>query len=56
LTHFYAAWLAFGGILRDPEMEYVFTMEPGDGQVFDNRRVLHARAEFDPNPGPVNAG
>jgi gamma-butyrobetaine dioxygenase len=49
---FYAAWQAFGKILRDPEMEYVFKMEPGECQVFDNRRVLHARAEFDPNTGP----
>ena len=41
-----------GRILRDPELEYVFKMEPGDCQVFDNRRVLHARAAFDPNSGP----
>lgn len=49
---FYAAWRTFGMILRDPELEYVFKMEPGDCQVFDNRRVLHARDEFDPNTGP----
>ncbi len=49
---FYAAWQAFGRILRSPELEYVFKMQPGDCQVFDNRRVLHARAEFDPNSGP----
>ncbi len=49
---FYAAWRTFGRILRDPELEYVFKMEPGDCQVFDNRRVLHARAEFDPSTGP----
>jgi len=49
---FYAAWQTFGRILRDPELEYVFKMEPGDCQVFDNRRVLHARAPFDPNSGP----
>ncbi len=49
---FYAAWQAFGRILRSPDLEYVFKMEPGDCQVFDNRRVLHARAEFDPNSGP----
>ncbi len=49
---FYAAWQAFGQILRDPDLEFVFKMDPGDCQVFDNRRVLHARAEFDPNTGP----
>ncbi len=49
---FYAAWRTFGMILRDPALEYVFKMEPGDCQVFDNRRVLHARNEFDPNSGP----
>lgn len=49
---FYRAWQTFGRILRSPDLEYVFKMKPGDCQVFDNRRVLHARAEFDPNTGP----
>lgn len=49
---FYSAWRRFGQILRSPELGYVFKMEPGDCQVFDNRRVLHARAEFDPGSGP----
>ena len=49
---FYAAWQTFGKILRSPELEYVFKMTPGDCQVFDNRRVLHARGAFDPNSGP----
>ena len=49
---FYIAWQTFGKILRSPELEYVFKMTPGDCQVFDNRRVLHARDEFDPNSGP----
>ncbi len=48
----YGAWQAFGRILRSPGLEYVFKMAPGDCQVFDNRRVLHARAAFDPNSGP----
>jgi gamma-butyrobetaine dioxygenase len=48
----YRAIQAFGSILRDPELEFKFKMRPGDCQVFDNRRVLHARAEFDPNTGP----
>jgi gamma-butyrobetaine dioxygenase len=49
---FYRAWKTFGLILRDPDLEYVFKMELGECQVFDNRRVLHARAEFDPASGP----
>ena len=48
---FYEAWRAFGMILRDPDLEFVFKMTPGDCQIFDNRRVLHARAEFDPSSG-----
>jgi gamma-butyrobetaine dioxygenase len=52
MRHYYRALGAFGRIVRDPELELVFTMEPGDCQVFDNRRVLHARAAFDPSSGP----
>lgn len=48
---FYRALGAFGRILRDPAMEYEFKMRPGDCQVFDNQRVLHARAAFDPGSG-----
>jgi gamma-butyrobetaine dioxygenase len=48
---FYRALSAFGRILRDPRMEYAFKMRPGDCQVFDNQRVLHARAAYDPSSG-----
>ena len=48
---FYAALRRFGRILRDPELEHHFRMEPGQCQVFDNQRVLHARAGFDPSSG-----
>ena len=48
----YEALQAFGKLLRSPELEFEFKMKPGDCQVFDNRRVLHARAEFDLNSGP----
>jgi gamma-butyrobetaine dioxygenase len=48
---YYRALAAFGRILRDPEMEFEFKMRPGDCQVFDNQRVLHARAAFDPDSG-----
>ena len=32
-------------------MKIEFKMEPGDMVSFNNRRVLHARNEFDPNTG-----
>jgi gamma-butyrobetaine dioxygenase len=48
---FYAALRRFGAILRDPELEHRFRMAPGDCQIFDNQRVLHARAAFDPSTG-----
>lgn len=48
---FYRALNLFGAILRNPEMELEIRMQPGDCQVFDNRRVLHGRAAFDPNSG-----
>jgi len=49
---YYRALSAFGRIVRDPDLAFVFRMQPGDCQMFDNRRVLHAREEFDPNSGP----
>lgn len=49
---FYQAFIRFGQLLREPQAQYQFRMQPGDCQVFDNRRVLHARAAFDPQSGP----
>ena len=34
-----------------PEYRMTFAYQPGDLVIFDNRRVLHARGEFDPNSG-----
>lgn len=48
---FYAAYQAFSALLRDPRFELVFKLQPGDCEVFDNRRVLHGRQEFDPQTG-----
>jgi gamma-butyrobetaine dioxygenase len=48
---FYAAYRAYSELLRSPRFELNFRMEAGDCQVFDNRRVLHGRAAFDPNSG-----
>jgi gamma-butyrobetaine dioxygenase len=48
---FYAVYHYFSQILRDPKWEYSFRLEAGDCEVFDNRRVLHGRQEFDPQTG-----
>jgi gamma-butyrobetaine dioxygenase len=49
---FYAAYRAFSELLRDPRFELSFRLGAGDCEVFDNRRVLHGRQEFDPQTGP----
>jgi gamma-butyrobetaine dioxygenase len=48
---FYAAYKQYSRILRDPKWEYSFRLEAGDCEVFDNRRVMHGRQEFDPQTG-----
>lgn len=47
----YAAYRAFGEILKRPERELVFRLGPGDCVVMQNDRALHGRTEFDPNLG-----
>jgi len=49
---FYTAHRALLDIVTDPSMQYTFRLEPGDCQIFDNQRILHARWSFDPNSGP----
>lgn len=43
---FYAAYRAFGEMVRRPELMLTFRLVPGDCLVFDNTRVLHARTGF----------
>ncbi len=47
----YAAYMAFGRILKRPELELVFRLEPGDCVVMQNDRTLHGRTAFDPSLG-----
>ena len=47
----YAAYRAFTAVMRRPENELVYRLEPGDLVAFDNRRVLHGRTAFDPGSG-----
>lgn len=49
---FYQAYHNFTALLRDPKFELRFKLKAGDLMVFDNRRVLHGRAAFNPQSGP----
>ena len=50
MSGFYEAYRSFASLLHRPEMEYRFTLSPGECLVFDNQRVLHGRAgESDPD-------
>ncbi|MEM0937631.1 MAG: TauD/TfdA family dioxygenase [Pseudomonadota bacterium] len=51
IAPFYAAYRAFMALTRDPSFQVSFTLAPGQMVVFDNRRVLHGRAAFDPSTG-----
>ena len=42
---------AFAAVIRDPALECHYRLRPGELLVFDNRRVLHGRAAFDPSTG-----
>jgi gamma-butyrobetaine dioxygenase len=47
----YAALRLFQSMMRDERFYIERRMKPGDMWAFDNRRVLHARREFDPASG-----
>ena len=49
LTAFYEAFRTFAQMLHREDLEYRFTLAPGECLVFDNERVLHGRhGEADP--------
>ena len=48
----YRAPRAFGRILVSGRHELRTRLQPGDVMCFGNYRILHGRAEFDPNSGP----
>ncbi len=48
LPRFYGAYRKFSSLLRHPEVEVTFQLEPGDCVIFDNMRVLHGRKTFSP--------
>ena len=43
---YYAAYRRLGEIIDDEAMEVTFRLEPGEGFVVDNTRVLHARKGY----------
>lgn len=47
----YAAYRRFAEILKRPELELIFRLEPGDLVVMMNERALHGRTAFDPSRG-----
>jgi gamma-butyrobetaine dioxygenase len=49
---FYRAFHNYSRILRSPQYEFKFRLQPGDLESFNNRRVLHGRDEFNPQSGP----
>jgi gamma-butyrobetaine dioxygenase len=51
LETYYRARRAFDHLLRSPEFEFRFLLNPGDLVMMDNRRLLHGRTAFDPAEG-----
>ena len=51
LAEYYRARRAFDHLLRSPEFEIRFKLDPGELLIMDNRRLLHGRTGFDPGEG-----
>ena len=47
----YEAYRAFAAILKRPQLQVVFRLDPGDCVVMQNDRTLHGRTVFDPGRG-----
>ena len=48
---YYRGYRSFMALTRDPAYRIELTLRGGEMVVFDNRRVLHGRAAFDPSTG-----
>ena len=48
---YYRAYRAFARLAQDPAFQVTVRLGAGDMAVFDNRRILHGRAAFDPSTG-----
>jgi gamma-butyrobetaine dioxygenase len=51
LPAYYRAYRTFMAMTRDPAYQLSFKLKAGEMIVFDNRRVLHGRAAFNPATG-----
>ncbi len=51
LPAYYRAYRTLMAMTRSPAYRITFKLNGGEMVVFDNRRVLHGRARFDPNTG-----
>lgn len=51
MPRYYRAYQKFMAMTRDPQYVLYLKLQAGEMVVFDNRRVLHGRAAFDPNTG-----
>lgn len=51
MAPYYEAYRMFMNASRDPAYHHSFKLGAGEMVVFDNRRILHGRARFDPNTG-----
>ena len=51
LVTFYESYRSFAEVIRRPELQLTFRLEPGDCVLMDNTRVLHARAAFSDTGG-----
>ncbi len=51
LNTFYAAYRRFQELCNEPSNQMRFRLSPGELMAFDNRRLLHGRAGFDPESG-----
>jgi len=51
LDRLYRAKTEFDRLCRAPEFEIRFKLDPGELVMFDNRRLLHGRTDFDPAEG-----
>jgi len=51
ISNFYVAYRRFQEICNDPANQISFRLHPGEMMAFDNRRILHGRAAFDPHSG-----
>ncbi|HEY1725061.1 MAG TPA: TauD/TfdA family dioxygenase [Steroidobacteraceae bacterium] len=51
LDRYYRARQTFDHLLRSPQFEIRFLLQPGELLMMDNRRLLHGRTGFDPAEG-----